>query len=123
MFTREQLGLPHGGSTGGVPDIPGHSQVPSLAWDELERDLLLANRFCDDLFIHSLEGCVKHGFFGRISSIDREGQVGPLDTGKSRSAGGIRGLLTVALWTSAHPALTPGGVVASACMWSRARRC
>jgi hypothetical protein len=121
MFTREQLGLPHGGSIDGVPDIPGHSQVPSLAWDELERDLLLANRFCDDLFIRSLEGCVKHGFFGRISSIDSEEQVGPLDG--ARTASGIGGLLTVGLWTSAHPALTPGGVVASACMWSRARRC
>jgi hypothetical protein len=39
------------GSTGGAPDIPGHPQVPSLGWDELERDLLLANRFCDDLYI------------------------------------------------------------------------
>jgi hypothetical protein len=120
MFTREQPGLPHGGSTGGVPDLPGHSQVPSLAWDELERDLLLANRFCDDPYIHSLEGCVKHGFFGRISSIDREEHVGLPDT--ARTASGIRGLLTTALWTSAHPALTLGGVVASACMWSRARR-
>jgi hypothetical protein len=114
MFTREQLGLPHGGSTGGIPDLPGHSQVPTLAWDELERDLLLADRFCDDLFIHSLEGCVKYGFFERISSIDRKEQVGPPD--RARTASGIRGLLTTALWTSAHPALALGGVVASACM-------
>ena len=102
----------------GVPDLPGHSQVP--AWDELERDLLLANRFCDDLFIHGLEGGVKHGFFERISSIDREEEVGPPD--RARTASGIRGLLTTAHWTSAHPARTLGGVVASACMWSRARR-
>jgi hypothetical protein len=120
MFTREQLGLPHGGSTGGVPDLPGHPQVPSLAWDELERELLLANRFCYDLYIRSLQGCVEHGFFERISSLDWEEQVGPLDT--ARTASGIRGLHTAALWTSAHPALILSGVVASACMWSRARR-
>ena len=44
------------GSTGGAPDIPGHPQVPSLGWDELERDLLLASRFSDDLYIHSCGG-------------------------------------------------------------------
>ena len=108
------------GSTGGAPDIPGHPQVPSLGWDELERDLLLASRFCDDLYIHSLEGCVEHGFFERISSIGWEEQAGPPDS--ARTASGIRSLLTAALWTSAHPVLTLGGVVASACVWSRARR-
>jgi hypothetical protein len=108
------------GSTGGAPDIPGHPQVPSLGWGELERDLLLASTFCDDLYIHSLEGCVGHGFFERISSIGWEGQAGPPDS--ARRASGIRGLLTAALWTSAHPALTLGGVVASAWVWSRARR-
>ena len=40
------------GSTGGGPDIPGQPQVPSLGWDELERDLLLAARFCNDLTAH-----------------------------------------------------------------------
>jgi hypothetical protein len=108
------------GSTGGAPDIPGHPQVPSLGWGELERDLLLASTFCDDLYIHSLEGCVGHGFFERISSIGWEGQAGPPDS--ARRASGIRGLLTAALWTSAHPALTLGGVVASAWVWSHARR-
>jgi hypothetical protein len=108
------------GSTGGAPDIPGHPQVPSLGWDELERDLLLASRFCDDLYIHSLEGCVEHGFFERISSIDWDKQAGPPDTAKTARA--IRGLLTAALWTTAHPALTLGGAVLSARVWSRARR-
>lgn len=108
------------GSTGGAPDIPGHSRGPVSRVDELERDLLLANIFCDDLYIHGLEGCVEHGFFECSSSIDWEDQVSPPDT--ARTASGIRGLLTTALWTSAHPALTLGGVIASACMWSRARR-
>ena len=65
------------GSTGEGPDIPGQPQVPSLGWDELERDLLLAARFCSDLHIHSLEGCVEHKFFERISAIDRDQQAAP----------------------------------------------
>lgn len=107
------------GSTGGGPDIPGQPQVPSLGWDELERDLLLATRFCNDLYIHSLEGCVEHGFFERISAIDWDQQTGP--PAAARAAGGMRGLLTAALWTTAHPGLTLGGIVLSAYLWSRAR--
>ena len=72
-----QAGVIAVGSTGGGPDIPGQPQVPSLGWDELERDLLLAARFCNDLHIHSLEGCVEHGFFERISTIDWDQQACP----------------------------------------------
>src|SRR6266568_3009918 len=50
------------GSTGGGPDIPGHPQVPALDWEELAEDLRRARRSCDDLLIHSLEGCVQRGF-------------------------------------------------------------
>ena len=97
------------GSTGGAPDIPGHPQVPTLGWDELERDLLLANRFCDDLYIHSLEGCVEHGFFERIGSIDWAQQVTPPPAvSRARNA---RRLLTATLWMTAHPGLVLGTVV------------
>ncbi|MEA2486132.1 MAG: hypothetical protein QOD46_1243, partial [Actinomycetota bacterium] len=52
------------GTTGGAPDIPVHPQMPTLSWEELERDLLLARRWSDDLYIHSLEGCIEQGFMG-----------------------------------------------------------
>lgn len=58
------------GSTGGGPGIPGHPQVPALDWDTLARDLRLARRWCDDLLIHSLEGCVRQGFLPRLRSFD-----------------------------------------------------
>lgn len=65
------------GSTGGRPDIPGQPQVPSLSWDELRTDLLQAHRFCHDLYIHGLEGCVEHGFLERLGSMDWDTPVAP----------------------------------------------
>jgi hypothetical protein len=58
------------GSTGGGPDIPGSPQVPTLDWQEFARDLRLARHWCDDLYIHSLEGCVRQGFLGRLRAFD-----------------------------------------------------
>jgi hypothetical protein len=50
------------GATGGGPDIPGAPQMPVLTWEELARDLRLARHYCDQILIHSLEGCVWQGF-------------------------------------------------------------
>ena len=41
---------------------------PPLTWDELERDLRLAWAWTDDMFIYSLEGCVRQGFFPRLKA-------------------------------------------------------
>ena len=60
------------GTTGGGPDIPTHPQIPSLSWDELARDLALASRWTNDIYIHSLEGCVSNGFLERLQSYDVE---------------------------------------------------
>jgi hypothetical protein len=90
------------GSTGGAPDIPGHPEVPTLSWEELERDLLLARRFSDDLYIHSLEGCIEQGFLGRLRSIDWERQIQPSQA-TIQTAAVLRRLLRGFLWTSAHP--------------------
>ena len=108
------------GSTGGGPDIPGQPQVPSLSWEELERDLLVAHRFCHDLYIHSLEGCIEHGFFERLGSIDWNTPVAP--PAAAWSAGPLRGLLTGTLWATAHPGLVLSGGFLTARLWSRAHR-
>ena len=54
------------GLRGGEPDVPGHPQFSPLSWEELARDLLLAWQWADELFIHSLEGCVWQGYLGRL---------------------------------------------------------
>ena len=65
------------GGTGGGPDIPGHPQVPALDWDAFSRDLRLARQRCDDLLIHSLEGCVQQGFLGQLGAFDWDGVEAP----------------------------------------------
>ena len=58
------------GTTGGGPDVPGHPQFTPLSWEELTRDLRLARRWTDQLYIHSLEGCVWNGYLARLRSLD-----------------------------------------------------
>jgi hypothetical protein len=108
------------GSTGGGPDIPGQPQVPSLSWEELRTDLLQAHRFCHDLYIHSLEGCIEHGFLERLDSMDWDAPVAPPSAAWAASP--LRGLLTASLWASAHPGLVLGGGFLATRLWSRTHR-
>jgi hypothetical protein len=89
------------GTTGGGPDIPGSPQMPTLGWAELERDLLLAFHWCDDILIHSLEGCVQQGFLPLLRALDWEEAV----TAPKGTSGAIilRAMLRGTLWVSAHP--------------------
>lgn len=87
------------GSTGGAPDIPGSPQVPTLTWDELARDLTLARHWCDEVLIHSLEGCVEQGFLPRLRSFTWTTATPPSE---ARSATHLRSALRAVLWTSAH---------------------
>jgi hypothetical protein len=88
------------GTTGGGPDIPGHPQMPALGWEEFARDLRLARRWTDQIYVHSLEGCVWQGFLERLRGFDWS-VTGPPST--TRAAAGIRRLLQAGLWCSAHP--------------------
>jgi hypothetical protein len=89
------------GTTGGGPDIPGSPQMPSLSWEELAGDLRLARHFCDQILIHSLEGCVWRGFLPRLRSFEWADVEGPPDG--ARAAAALRTSLRAALWASAHP--------------------
>ena len=48
------------GSTGGGVEVGAN--MPVLTWDALVRDLQLARQLGKDIFIFSLEGCVRQGF-------------------------------------------------------------
>lgn len=89
------------GTTGGGPDSPGSPQMPSLSWQELARDLGLAGCFCDQILIHSLEGCVWQGFLHRLRSFEWADAAGPPPG--ARAAAGLRRTLRAALWASSHP--------------------
>jgi hypothetical protein len=108
------------GTTGGGPDIPGHPQVPAFDWDALVRDLRLARRWSDELYIHSLEGCVQQGILGRLRSFDWEPAVTPPEM--AWGATGLRRVLRGLLWASAHPWPVLSGVVAAVWLGSRWRR-
>jgi hypothetical protein len=74
------------GSTG-VHISPGDTvehdnTVPSLPWEALERDMLLACRYTDTIYVSSLEGCVERGLLPRIATIDWSSE--PHDTGRWR---------------------------------------
>jgi hypothetical protein len=98
------------GTTGGGPDIPGSPQMPSLSWEELARDLQLARHWCDQILIHSLEGCVWQGFLGRLKSFDwADTAAAPHG---ARAASGLRGSLRVVLRASAHPRAVLGSALA-----------
>jgi hypothetical protein len=108
------------GTTGGGPDIPGSPQMPVLTWEELAGDLRLARHFCDQILIHSLEGCVWQGFLPRLRSFEWADVEGPPDG--ARAAAALRKSLRAALWASAHPWPLLGITAAAAWLAWRWRR-
>ena len=111
------------GTTGGGPDIPGSPQMPTLSWEELERDLGLAWRWCDDMLIHSLEGCVWQNFLPRLRSFDWDAPVTP--PWQTLPARGLRAALTASLWARGHPLPVLGAAGATATagwLFARGRR-
>jgi hypothetical protein len=108
------------GTTGGGPDIPGSPQMPTLNWEELAGDLRLARHFCDQILIHSLEGCVWQGLLPRLRSFEWADVQGP--PGGARAAAALRTSLRATLWASAHPWPVLGITAAAACLAWRWRR-
>jgi hypothetical protein len=108
------------GTTGGGPDIPGSPQMPSLTWEELAGDLRLARHFCDQILIHSLEGCVWQGFLPRLRSFEWEDVDRPPDGARAGKA--LRRSLRATLWASAHPWRVLGITAAAAWLAWRWRR-
>jgi hypothetical protein len=83
------------GSTGG-----GIDALPKLDWTELRRDLLLARRWTEQLYIFSLEGCVSQGMLPKLLDFDWSAQV-PFPEPHRRRVDRLRRLLRVPLRLSA----------------------
>ncbi|XXF75454.1 hypothetical protein P2318_20560 [Myxococcaceae bacterium GXIMD 01537] len=94
---------------GGVPLPPGVDARP-LTWEELSRDLRLARRWCNDLYVFSLEGCVRAGFLQRLRELDWDAHVEPPEQEALRVDAARRAAVR-ALRGSTHPARIPGGLV------------
>jgi hypothetical protein len=87
------------GSTGGGLDMQ-----PKLGWAELARDLRLAHCWTEDLYIFSLEGCVRQNLLARLRDFDwREPVLAPF--GPAAGVDRARLALQAALWIGARPAL------------------
>ncbi len=108
------------GTTGGGPDVPGHPQMPTQTWEECTRDLRLTRHFTDQVYVHSLEGCVRQGFLGRLRTFDWT----PVDAPPTcaRQADLLRRALRAALWASAHPWLVAGTAAGAALLRRRSSR-
>ena len=90
------------GSTGGGVEIEGMPPLKTMHWIDLKRDLLLASKAVDNIYIFSLEGCVMNNFMDRLLDLDWSTQVIPPE----RSALGISLIRKVGqglLWTLSHP--------------------
>ncbi|WP_240695709.1 hypothetical protein [Candidatus Chloroploca sp. Khr17] len=66
-------------AVGVVPGTSGRERSgdapPPLSWEALERDLLLAARHTDTIYIYSLEGCAQRGLMGRLATIDWDAEA------------------------------------------------
>lgn len=109
------------GSTGGGVTVGGADQVPPLDWNELSRDLRLAHRWVGDIYVFSLEGCVRQGFLSRMKELDWDRPFTP-PVNAAAQIGQLRRALRAALWISAHPLTTVLTAVIGLRLLSRIRR-
>ena len=101
------------GSTGGGVVIEGVPPLKTMRWIDLKRDLLLASKAVDHIYIFSLEGCVANNFMPRLLDLDWSTEVIPPD----RSAMGISLVRKIGqglLWALSHPLEVAVGIIAGA---------
>lgn len=76
----------------------GAEALPPLAWEALERDLLLAAQHTDTIYLSSLEGCVERGLLPRIRTINWDHDIRPVFSRRVLVAT-LRGVLLLMLLT------------------------
>jgi len=88
------------GSTGGGMQ-PGIGDQRPLNWDEFARDLRLAWYWKNDIYIYSLEGCVRQGFFERLKNFAWDQPILIPEESIAR-VDGMRWTFSSALWMVTH---------------------
>jgi hypothetical protein len=63
------------GSTGGGIILPTGKPLPTLNWEELSRDILLARQNANEIHIFSLEGAVQQGFIPKLRDFNFQQDV------------------------------------------------
>ncbi|MEJ2210224.1 MAG: hypothetical protein P8129_14480 [Anaerolineae bacterium] len=106
------------GSTGGGVELPGGP--PPLSWEQFSRDLRLARRWSDEVFVFSLEGCVQHGYLDRLLDFDWQAPVEP-PLEQAGRVDAVRRLARGCLWAGSRPLLLAGSVAAAAWLLSKRR--
>jgi hypothetical protein len=96
------------GITGNGVEPDGFA-VP-MSWKEFARDLRLAGRWSEEIFVYSLEGCVQQGFLERLRGFDWEEPV-MLPLKRARQVDTGRKAVRAALWAFAHPSLILAGML------------
>ena len=96
------------GCTGGSGAT--HSNQAPLSWQQLARDLLLSHQWRKDIYIHSLEGCVRQGFVPYLKNFDWEQSISPPEQ-QAKKVNTTRKVFRSVLWTAAHPMLILAGVL------------
>lgn len=109
------------GVTGGGVDAENMVDSTSMTWDELERDLLIAAHWCDNIYIFSLEGCVAQGFLEEIINLDWSNPPAVSATGVKRVNIG-RSFLQAFLWLTTHPWLIIGLILAPFILFKQRKR-
>lgn len=109
------------GSTGGAAEDLEGVVTPTLDWDGLARDLRLAQRFTDEISIHSLEGCISQGMLGRLEGFEWgvEERVPLLQV---RIVDSVRRLLRWILWAAAHPYASAAMLTVGVALFTKRRR-
>lgn len=85
------------GSVGSGAFREGSGDVlPPLAWEALERDLLLAAQHTDTIYVATLEGCVERGLLARIHTMNWDRDVHAV-RGRYILVAVLRGILLLSL--------------------------
>lgn len=112
------------GSTGGGTMIDEMPPLRKLRWLELKRDLLMASKQANHLYIFSLEGCVEQNLMDRLEGLDWD-TLQSVPAARSHEITLIRKAIQSVLWILSHP--TTSFLVFFPILWlmlpRRKRRC